>query len=72
MDNKKELLAIALKKEKDRLPEYSMFGDKTDFDAYDKAIEYLKTGVKPINYEYNDLLAAVIEDFETVCSDYGI
>jgi len=49
-----------------------MFGDKTDFDAYDKAIEYLKTGIKPNNWENNDLLTSIIEGFDTICSDYGV
>ena len=49
-----------------------MFGSKNDTSGYDDAITYLKTGNKPSNYEYNDLLLGCVDDFEMMCSDYGI
>jgi hypothetical protein len=72
MEDKKKLLAIALKSEMDRLPEQSMFGDKTNFYAYEKSIEYLETGSLPDDWKDHDLLWSVVEDFEMICSDYEI
>jgi len=71
-ESKKLLLAKALKEEKERLPEYSIFGEKNDTKDYDKAIEYLKTGKIPKNYENSELLIGVIDDFDMMCSDYGV
>lgn len=72
MNEKQKELAALIKAEKDRLPEYSAFGDKTDFDDYDLTIEYLGTGKKPKNWQNYDLLSACIEDFETVYNDYKL
>jgi len=71
-DDRKQRLAIALEKEKNNLPEYNIFGSKNDTSGYDDAIEYLKTGNKPYNYEDNDLLLCCVDNFEMMCSDYGI
>ena len=72
MNERKLALAKALKKEKDRLPDISMFGDDNNKSDYDKAIKYLETGKKPIDYEDSELLVGVIDDFEIMCSDYGV
>ena len=72
MEQRKLDLAKALKEEKERLPEVSMFGEKNNLDDYDKAIQYLEDGVKPLNYEDSDLLVGVIDDFECMCSDYDV
>lgn len=72
MEERKKLLLIALKEEKERLPEYSIFGEKNDLNIYDEAIDYLNTGNKPFDWERNDLLYSIIEDFETICNDYGV
>ncbi len=65
-------LITALEKEKSRLPEYSAFGGKNNLTDYDAAISFLQTGIKPKNYENNDLLVAIIDDFDTICNDYEI
>ena len=72
MDNKKEKLAIALEEEKNRLPEYSAFGENNNLENYDSAIAYLKNGIKPNNWQDNELLVSIIEDFDTMCSDYDV
>lgn len=69
----KEKLISALKEERSRLTgTSSVFGDKFNSDDHDKAIGYLETGIKPVNVNDYDLLYAVINDFETVCSDFDI
>jgi len=72
METRKTALANALKEEKERLPEYSAFGEKNDTKDYDKAIKYLETGEVPNSYEDSELLIGVIDDFEMMCSDYGV
>jgi hypothetical protein len=72
MCNRKAALAIALKEEKNRLPEYSIFGEKNNLDNYDPAIAFLKNGIKPSNWESNDLLVYIIENYEAIFSDYGV
>lgn len=72
MNARSEALANALEEERDRLPEESIFGNKTNFKDYDTAIEYLRTGVKPTNYDDLDITTSCIEDFETICKDYEI
>ena len=72
MCNRKEALAIALKEEKNRLPEYSIFGEKNNLDNYDPAIAFLKNGIKPSNWEDNDLLLYIIKDYEAILSDFGV
>ena len=69
---KQQKLADALEAEKNRLPDVSVFGDKTNYKDYDLAISFLRTGIKPDNYERYDLTACVVEDLDTVCSDYEI
>lgn len=70
--DRKLRLAIALQEEKNNLPEYDVFGNKNDTSLYDDVITYLKTGIKPIDYEDNDLLLGCVDDFEMMCNDYGI
>ena len=70
--NKNELLALALEKEKNSLPEFNAFDEPNNLEDYDAAINYLRTGAKPYGYENNELLVDIIEDFDTICSDYGI
>lgn len=63
----KDRLRQALQTERDR---FAVGGyDTLD---HDLAIKYLADGIKPIAWERHELLAAVIEDFDTVCSDYDI
>ena len=71
-NNRKLKLADALEVEKNQLPEYNVFGDRNDKSGYEDAIKFLKTGVKPYNYEDNELLYMCAHDFETICKDYGI
>lgn len=72
MNDKKTALAKALKEEYDLIPDVNGFGGSNNRQDYPKAIEYLKTGDKPENYESSDLLTFVIDDFETICRDYGV
>jgi len=72
MKDKKLKLAEALREEKERLPERSIFGDLNNFKDYELAIKYLETGEYPGNYDEYDLLYACVEDFETICRDYDI
>jgi hypothetical protein len=72
MEDRREKLAIALQEERGRLPEYSIFGSKNNLNNYSDAINFLKTGIKPINWSDNDLIDAIIYDFETICNDYDI
>lgn len=70
--DKMKRLAIALEKEKVELPDENAFGEENDKTIYDAAIAYLRTGSKPNNWEDNDLLVGCIEDFDCLCSDYGV
>lgn len=70
--NTQERLALALEKEKETLPEKNIFGDNNNLKDYDAAISYLRTGKIPKKYQDNELLMGVIEDFDMMCSDYGI
>lgn len=72
MEAKREALAVALEEEKARMPERSMFGDKTNFKDYDLAIEYLRTGEHPTDYDDFDILNSCIEDFDQICADYDV
>lgn len=72
MSDKREKLAIALEEEKGTRPEFNYFGEPTDFEDYDLAIHYLKTGEHPEYYNDFNLLYACIEDFEQTCADYDI
>jgi hypothetical protein len=70
--DKMNRLAIKLEKEKATLPDHNAFGEVNDKTIYDAAIGYLRTGKKPDSWEDNDLLAACVEDFDCLCSDYGV
>ena len=72
MKKRKLALAKELREELEWLPENSMFGENNKLKDYDRAIEYLEKGVVPINYEGSDLLSSVMDDFETMCADYGV
>ena len=39
---------------------------------HDRAITYLKTGIICKNINDNELLYVIINDFDCVCSDYGV
>ena len=67
MNNKKEQLIIALKKERTLFEERGQ--DTTDHDI---AISYLINGTTSSNPDKWELLGACMNDFETLCNDYGI
>lgn len=73
MDKKEQLIA-ALEHEYQTLPARAKYGfGNNHLEWYPPVIEYLKTGVRPKNPdENNDLLWAAMDDFDTLCSDYGI
>ena len=67
MDERKQNLINALKIERARfesLPQGTL--------EHDIAIEYLETGATDESPEEYELLDAVMNDYETVCSDYGV
>lgn len=68
--NKKEELAQALEAEHKRLPKYNMMGDSNNLEDYPDAINYLRTGEIPENYQNSDLLMGVIDDFDMMYNDY--
>ena len=68
MNNKKLLLAEALKEEYERLVDRGNLNSED----YSLAIKYLETGEYPRYYNDYDLLYACIEDFEQMCSDYDV
>lgn len=72
MTDRKLRLADALEKERDRLPQYSTFGEENDLSGYEEAIVYLRTGKLPSKYEDNEILLGCVEDLEMMFSDYGI
>ena len=63
---RKEKLINALKSERDRF-----FKRGQDTLEHDIAIQYLERGLTEENELDWELLDAVINDFETVCSDYN-
>ncbi len=72
MENRKIKLEEALLDEFNRLKDHPDFDAENQKEDYMLAIEYLNTGDYPGNYDEHDLLYACIEDFELMCSDYGI
>lgn len=66
-EEKKLKLIEALKEERKSFKMLEL--DTTDHDI---AIQYLQTGETSANPDKWELLDAVMNDFETVCSDYGI
>jgi hypothetical protein len=63
--NKK--LVDALKIERARFKK-----DRQSTLEHDVAIEYLETGWTDKNPDKFELLDAVMNDFDTICSDYGV
>jgi len=66
MEERKQKLIDALKSERLRFVERGQ-----DTTEHDIAIEYLETGKTDEDPDEYELLDAVMNDFETVCSDYG-
>jgi hypothetical protein len=66
-DSRKEKLLQALIDERARL--LNSRGASTEHDA---AIEYLQTGKTDVSPDDDEMLYAVMEDFDCICSDYGI
>jgi len=66
--NRKQKLLQALIAEKEAMIKHHGSG----FTAHDKAIEYLQTGILIVNYDSDDMLYSVVDDFDTICHDYGI
>jgi hypothetical protein len=62
-----KLLIIALERERDQ---FKTRGQSTT--EHDVAIEYLEKGKTDEDPEEFELLYACMEDFETICSDYGV
>ena len=64
----KEKLIIELEKER------QLFDKRhQDTTEHDVAINYLKHGVLPsMGVDQFELLDAVINDFDTICKDYGV
>ena len=70
-EEKRKKLQKALELERVQLPEYNVFGDKTNFDDYAHAIWYLGGGgYEESDLENNQLLESIVTDFDTVYSDY--
>ena len=65
METKKQLLIEALKQERLR---FSNRGQSTL--EHDIAIDYLETGTTNVDPDEFELLDAVMNDFDFVCSDY--
>lgn len=65
METKKQLLIEALKQERLR---FSNRGQSTL--GHDVAIDYLETGTTNEDPDEFELLDAVMNDFDCVCSDY--
>ena len=66
IEEKKKKLLKALKAEKERLSE--LHGTFTE---NDQAIAYLETGILIEDYENDEALCEVVEDFDCICSDYA-
>lgn len=64
----KEKLIVALKAEMERMKNLPHF-NPTD---HTFTIKYLETGVKMPYYTKYELYGATVEDFDTVCKDYGV
>lgn len=65
---KKEKLIAALQKERDLFNAQHL-----DTNDHDVALSYLKYGVLPsMGVDQYELLNAAINDFDILCSDYGI
>jgi hypothetical protein len=67
MDVRKQKLIEALKEEQSR---FKQIGH--DIVDHDIAIEYLETGKTDEDPDYYELLDAVMNDYDTICSDYGV
>jgi len=67
MDNRKERLADKLQIELDNIRKAASYDTIVESE---EAIDYLRTGIKPDNY--NDIIVSIDNDFETICSDYGV
>lgn len=67
MDVRKQKLIEALKEEQSR---FEKFGYDTV--EHDIAIEYLETGKTDEDPDDYELLGAVMNDYDTMCSDYGV
>lgn len=68
MEDRKLNLLKALEKERDNLNRAGH-----DVPDHDIAIRYLKDGTAPSGDVYQfDLLYAIINDFESLCLDYGV
>jgi hypothetical protein len=63
----KEKLIEELKKERERF-----LNRNQDTIEHDLTIKYLQTGILPRNWEDYELLGAAKDDFNTLCSDYGV
>ena len=70
--NKKEKLIIALREERDNLPEYNFFGEKNDLEDYDLTILYLETGYVREDESNYDLLYSAVHDINSLYTDYDI
>jgi hypothetical protein len=69
IEDKKARLIKVLEDEATRLGKHKT----TPMKNHEYAIEYLKTGIRPVPDKYEfELLDAIQYDFETVCHDYGI
>lgn len=66
MDERKQKLIDALKFERDL---FLLRGQNTL--EHDVSIEYLEVGITHEDPDKFELLYAVINDYETICSDYG-
>jgi len=68
--DKKELLIKALEEERDRLPEYGLFG-KNDSKDHNTAIKYLKTGeYKKSDLDKYDTLEIAVNNLEELYDTY--
>lgn len=68
MDERKQKLIDELQAEANRFANAGK--DTTD---HDEALDYLEAGtIPPGGTEENELLSAIIDDYETVCRDYGV
>jgi len=67
MDVRKQKLIEALKKER------AIFVENGHMTLeHDLAIEYLETGKTDEDPDEYELLGAVMDDYDTTCSDYGV
>ena len=62
---KKEHLILEIERERER---FARSGQDTE--DHDLAITFLKSGEKPERWENYEILAACVEDIETMYSDY--